>query len=94
MYSKIIIGSRFLTTSAKIPPTSGCTGWQDLDLYRVAKFNPKVGNRRTTKIKNLVILVIILGVLILLPYYMYVVLSFLYCCFIGKEKDNLKDLLG
>ena len=41
---------------------------------RVAKFDPKVGSRRTTKIKNLVVLVIILVVLILLPYYMYVVL--------------------
>ena len=40
----------------------------------VAKFDPKVGSRRTTKIKNLVVLVIILVGLILLPFYMYVVL--------------------
>ena len=33
---------------------------------RVAKFDPKVGSRRTTKIKNLVALIIILVVLILL----------------------------
>ena len=43
-------------------------------LVRVAKFDPKVGSRRTTKIKNLVVLVFILTVLILLPYHMYVVL--------------------
>ena len=42
--------------------------------HRVAKFDQKVGSRRTTKIKNLVVLVIILVVLILLPHYMYVVL--------------------
>ena len=48
-------------------PGAGCT------LNRVAKFDPKVGSRRTTKIENLVVLVIILVVLILLPYYMYVV---------------------
>ena len=45
-----------------------------LDKSRVAKFDPKVGSRRTTKIKNRVVLIIILVVLILLPYYMYVVL--------------------
>ena len=43
---------------------------------REAKFDPKVGSRRTTKIKNLAVLVVILGVLILLPYYMYVLLVF------------------
>ena len=36
---------------------------------RVAKFNPKVGSRRKTKIRNLVVLVIILVVPILLSYY-------------------------
>ena len=41
---------------------------------RVAKFNLKVGSRRTTNIQNLVVLIIILVVLILLPYYMWVVL--------------------
>ena len=40
-------------------------------IIRVAKFDPKVGSQRTTKIKNLVVLVIILVVLIMLPYYMY-----------------------
>ena len=38
-------------------------------MSRVAKFDPKVGSRRTTKNKNLVVLFIILVVLILLPYY-------------------------
>ena len=33
------------------------------------KIDPKDGSRRTTKIKNLVVLVIILVVLILLPYH-------------------------
>ena len=37
-------------------------------LFRVAKFDPKVGSRRTTKIENLVILGSVLVVLILLPY--------------------------
>ena len=41
---------------------------------RVAKFDLKVGSRRTTNIQNLVVLIIILVVLILLPYYMWVVL--------------------
>ena len=37
--------------------------------FRVAKFDPKIGSRRTTEKKNLVVLVIILVVLILLPHY-------------------------
>ena len=41
---------------------------------RVTKFDQKVGSRRTTDIQNLVVLVIILVVRILLPYYMCVVL--------------------
>ena len=41
---------------------------------RVAKFYPKVGSRRTTKIKSPVFLITILVVLILLPYHLYVVL--------------------
>ena len=41
---------------------------------RVAKFDPKVGSRRTTKIKSLVILAFILVTLVLLTYYMHVVL--------------------
>ena len=36
---------------------------------RVEKFDPKVGSWRTTKIKNLVVLIIILVVLILSLYY-------------------------
>ena len=35
---------------------------------RVAKFNPKSGSQRTTKIENLVVFVIILVALILLAY--------------------------
>ena len=53
---------------------------------RVAKFDPKVGSRRTTKIKNLVALIIILVVLILLPYSMYVVLVLILLFLLGREK--------
>ena len=53
---------------------------------RVAKFDPKVGSRRTTKIKNLVVLVIILVVLILLPYYNVCGISSCTAVFIGKRK--------
>ena len=42
---------------------------------RVAKFESKVGSRRTTKIGNLVVLNIFLVVLILIPYDMRFVLS-------------------
>ena len=52
---------------------------------RVAKFDPKVGSRRTTKIKNLVVLVIILVVLILLPYYICGTSSHT-AVFVGKRK--------
>ena len=38
-----------------------------LNIGRLAKFDPKVGSRRTTQIKNLVVLVIILVVLLSLP---------------------------
>ena len=55
--------------------------------FRVAKFDKKVGSRRTTKIKNLVVLVIILVVLILLPYYNYVCGTSSYTAvFVGKRK--------
>ena len=37
--------------------------------HGVAKFNLKVGSQRATKIKDLVVLIIILVVLILVPYY-------------------------
>ena len=60
----------------------GITPW----ISRVAKFNPKVGSRRTTKIKNLAVLVIILVVLILLPYYMYVVLVLLLLFLLVRER--------
>ena len=42
--------------------------FQIISLIRVAKFYLKVGSRRTTKIENLVVLVIILVALILLTY--------------------------
>ena len=53
---------------------------------RVAKFDQKVGSRRTTKIKNLVVLVIILVVLILLPFYMYMVLVLILLCLLVRER--------
>ena len=53
---------------------------------RVAKFNPKVGSRRTTKIKNLVVRVIILVVLILLPNYMHVVLDLILLFLLVRER--------
>ena len=53
---------------------------------RVAKFDPKVGSRRTTKIKNLVVLIIILVVLILLPYHMHVVLVFILLFLLVRER--------
>ena len=55
-------------------------------LIRVAKLDPKVGSRRTTKIKNLVVLVIILAVLILLPNYMYVVLVLILLFLLVRER--------
>ena len=51
----------------------------------VAKFDPKVGSRRTTKIKNLAVLAIILVVLILLPYYICGTSSNT-AVFVGKRK--------
>ena len=52
---------------------------------RIAKFDPKVGSLRTTKIKNLVVLVIILVVLILLPYNICVTSSHP-AVFVGQRK--------
>ena len=46
-----------------------------LSPYRVAKFESKVGSRRTTKIGNQVVLNIFLAALILIPYDMQCVLS-------------------
>ena len=45
-----------------------------------SKIRLKVGSGRTTKIKNLVVLVIIWVVLILLPYHMSVVLVLILLC--------------
>ena len=50
------------------------------------KFDPKVGSRRTAKIKNLVVLVIFLVVLILLIYYMYVVLVLMLLFLLVRER--------
>ena len=44
-------------------------------LYMLAKLDPKVGSRRTTKIKNLIVLIIIVVALVVLPYHIYVVLA-------------------
>ena len=61
--------------------------FNDFDwLNRVAKFDLKVGSRRTTKIKNLVVLVIILIVLISLPYHMYVVLVLILMFLLVRER--------
>ena len=53
---------------------------------RVAKFDPKVGSRRTANIKNLVVLVFILVVLILSPYYMYVELVLMLLFLLLRER--------
>ena len=53
---------------------------------RVAKFDLKVGSRRTTKVKNLVVLVIILVALILLPYHLYGVLVLILLFFLVRER--------
>ena len=52
---------------------------------RVAKFDLKVGSRRTTKINDLVVLINILVVLILLPY-MYVVLVLILLFLLVRER--------
>ena len=57
-----------------------------INTARVAKFNPKIGSRRTTKIKNLDVLVIILVVLILLPYYIYVILVLILLFLLARER--------
>ena len=69
-FSMII--SRFSWTSQHFAEKAGKCGISKLLVYflmsdRVAKFDLKVGSGRTTKIKNLAVLVIILVVLILLP---------------------------
>ena len=55
-------------------------------MYRLVKFDPKVGCRKTTKIENLVILDIILVALILLPYHNICAISSHAFFFIGKGK--------
>ena len=63
----------------------GKEGYGEPKRVRVAKFDPKVRSRRTTKIKNLVVLFIILAVLILLPYYICGTSSHT-AVFVGKRK--------
>ena len=53
---------------------------------RVAKFASKFGSWRTTKIKNLVVPIIILVVLIFLPYYMYVLLVLILLFLLVRER--------
>ena len=53
---------------------------------RVAKFDPKVGSRRTIEIKNLVVLIIILVVVILVPYYMFVVVVLILLFLLVRER--------
>ena len=62
--------------------------------YRIAKFNLKVGSRRTTKSKNLVILVIILAVLIFVTLLYVGSTSSHIVVFIGKRKITWKNCLG
>ena len=58
---------------------------------RVAKFESKVGSRRTTKIENLVVLDIFLVALILIPYNMRFVLSPQNSiCLLEKERVRIK----
>ena len=58
---------------------------------RVAKFELKVGSRRTTKIGNLVVLDIFLLALILIPYNMQFVLSSQNgICLLEKERVRIK----
>ena len=59
--------------------------------FKVAKFDPKVGSRRTTKILNLVALIMIVVVLILLPFYIYVCGISSHTFFYWYKNDNLKD---
>ena len=60
-------------------------------MSRVAKFESKVGSRRTTKIENLVVLDIFLVALILIPYNMRFVLSSQnYICLLEKERVIIK----
>ena len=59
-------------------------------ILRVAKFESKVGSRRTTKIGNLVVLDIFLVALILIPYNMRFVLSSQNDMFVGKGKGEIK----
>ena len=57
----------------------------------VAKFESKVGSRRTTKIENLVVLDIFLVALILIPYDMRFVLSSQNgICLLEKERVRIK----
>ena len=59
---------------------------------RVAKFDPKVGSRRTTKITNLVVLVIILAVLIFgTLLYMYVVLALILWFLLVRETGIMSE---
>ena len=60
-------------------------------IIRVAKFESKVGSRRTTKIENLVVLDTFLVALILIPYNMRFVLSSQNgICLLEKERVRIK----
>ena len=66
-------------------------------IYRVAKFESKVGSRRTTEIGNLVVLDIFLVALILIPFNMRLFLSSQNDIFVGKGRawsQSSKNLYG
>ena len=66
------------------------------DALRVAKFESKVGSRRTTKILNLVFLDIYLVALISVPYNMQFVLNYqndiMLNCLLKKDRVRIKSL--
>ena len=76
-------------------PTSRRTFWCLKRQFRcrVAKFESKIGSRRTTKIGNLVVLDIYMVALILIPYNMQFVLSYQNdICLLKKERVRIKSL--
>ena len=60
--------------------------WYTSIQFRVAKFDPKVGRQKTTKIKSAVVLILILVILILFPQNMYVVLVLILLFLLVRER--------
>ena len=82
----IYLSKDCLRSDKNIPDYLWSTLFHKYIIYRLAKFDPKVGSRRTTKFANLVFLIIILVVLILLPYYMYMILVFILLSLLVRER--------